>query len=530
MKIEMSKIIKLIQEKSFQKAELEIRKSLKNLPDSFDLNKALAIALLSQKKYNQSLIAYNKCYELNKNDYDVNVNISLIFNKVQDYKNSLVFSEHALKINPNRPEVYHNLANSYLYIPDLDKAESFILKSIELRGGLRSKEILRFIDSVNIYTDILFAKGEIKKFIEVCKNILDSGVYIGDICRKLLRKKRENIKKSYIDSMKKIVSQIDGHGNSLNHKLTKAGIYSCLAEYYNKEDKNSSEKYYISSNKIISDVQRESVYDRQNRNKTILKMFKQDQTKQSQNTSENLGDGLIFIIGMPRSGTTLVESILASSDDSCAGGERVFFHVQCSPLINQFQNNNKELESDTFSDLGKQYLEIIDIQRKGKRIFIDKMPDNYLYYNFIKSGLPKAKFIHVYRDPWDNAISLFKQNFASELSYASSFFSIALEYANYEYIMKVWMGIGADDILNVRYEDLVSNSNDIIQKLWDFCKLSGQYSEEKRRCHFAQTASKQQVTKEIYGTSVNKREFEDFREDFFKDLDTQMEYWSIIDR
>lgn len=528
MNIEMSKIIKLIQEGSFQKAELEIRKGLKSTPDSFDLNKALAIALLSQKKYNQSLIAYNKCYELNKNDYDVNVNLSLIFNKVQDYKNSLIFSEYALKINPNRPEVYHNLANSYLYIPDLDKAEKLILKSIELRGGLESKEILRFIDSVNIYTDILFAKGEIKKFIEVCKNILDSDVYIGDIFRKLLRNSRENIEKSYVDSMIKILNQIDEHGNSLNHKLTKAGIYSCLAEYYNKEDKNISEKYYISSNKIISSVQRESVYDRQNRNKTILKMFKQDQLKQSKNTSENLGEGLIFIIGMPRSGTTLVESILASSEDSFAGGEKVFFHVQCSPLIKQF-HNNKELESDVLSDLGKQYLEIIDIQRKGKRIFIDKMPDNYLYYRFIKSGLPKAKFVHVYRDPWDNAISLFKQNFASELSYASSFFGIALEYANYENMMKAWMRIGADDILNVRYEDLVSNSNDIIQKLWDFCELSGKYSEERRKSHFAQTASKQQVTKGIYDTSVNKKEFEDFREDFFKDLDAQREFWSTID-
>ena len=112
-------------------------------------------------------------------------------------------------------------------------------------------------------------------------------------------------------------------------------------------------------------------------------MFKQDQLKQSKNTSENLGKGLIFIIGMPRSGTTLVESILASSEDSFAGGEKVFFHVQCSPLIKQF-HNNKELENDVLSDLGKQYLEIIDIQRKGKRIFIDKMPDNYLYYRFIK--------------------------------------------------------------------------------------------------------------------------------------------------
>ena len=528
MNIEMSKIIKLIKEGSFQKAESEIRKGLKSLPDSFDLNKALAIALLSQKKLNQSLIAYNKCYELNKNDYDVNVNISLIFNKVQDYKNSLIFSENALKINPNRPEVYHNLANSYLYIPDLDKAEKLILKSIELRGGLESKEILRFIDSVNIYTDILFAKGEIKKFIEVCKKVLDSDVYIGDIFRKLLRNSRENIRKSYVDSMIKILNQIDEHGDSLNHKLTKAGIHSCLAEYYNKEDKKISEKHYISSNKIISSVQRESVYDRQNISKTILKMFKQKQLEQSQNNSQNLGDGLIFIIGMPRSGTTLVESILASSEDSFAGGEKVFFNVQCSPLIKQY--HNKELESDVLSDLGKQYLEIIDIQRKGKRIFIDKMPNNYLYYKFIKSGLPKAKFVHVYRDPWDNAISLFKQNFTRELSYASSFFGIALEYANYENIMKAWMRIGSDDIFNVRYEDLVSNSQDIIQKLWDFCELSGQYSEEKRKSHFAQTASKQQVTKEIYDTSVNKREFEDFREDFFKDLDTQREYWSTIDK
>ena len=528
MNIEMSKIIKLIKEGSFQKAELEIRKGLKSLPDSFDLNKALAIALLSQKKLNQSLIAYNKCYELNKNDYDVNVNISLIFNKVQDYKNSLIFSENALKINPNRPEVYHNLANSYLYIPDLDKAEKLILKSIELRGGLQSKEILRFTDSVNVYTDILFAKGEIKKFIEVCKKVLDSDVYIGDIFRKLLRNSRENIRKSYVDSMIKILNQIDEHGNSLNHKLTKAGIHSCLAEYYNKEDKNISEKHYISSNKIISGVQRESVYDRQNISKTILKMFKQKQLERSQNNSQNLGDGLIFIIGMPRSGTTLVESILASSEDSFAGGEKVFFNVQCSPLIKQY--NNKELESDVLSDLGKQYLEIIDIQRKGKRIFIDKMPNNYLYYKFIKSGLPKAKFVHVYRDPWDNAISLFKQNFTRELSYASSFFGIALEYANYENIMKAWMRIGSDDIFNVRYEDLVSSSQDIIQKLWDFCELSGQYSEEKRKSHFAQTASKQQVTKEIYDTSVNKKEFEDFREDFFKDLDTQREYWSTIDK
>ena len=177
-----------------------IKNLLKSNPNSFDLNKALAISLLGQKRYNPSLIAFNKCYELNKDDYDVNVNLSLIFNKVQDYKNSLFFSENALKKEKNRPEVYHNLADSYLYIPDLEKAEKFILKSIELRGGLNSKEILRYKDTLNIYTDILLSKGDLDKFRSICLNILDTGIYFGDIFRKLLRNKKDLIRESHVSS------------------------------------------------------------------------------------------------------------------------------------------------------------------------------------------------------------------------------------------------------------------------------------------------------------------------------------------
>ena len=184
MNTELSKIIQLINQKSFQKEETLSRKELAKEPNSFTLNKALAISLLAQKKYNQSLISFNKCYELNQNDYDINVNIALIFNKVQDYQNAIFFSEQALQLDPSRPEVYHNLAHSYLYTPDLEKAEKYILKSIELRGGIQSKNILRFKDTLNIYTDVLLAKGDKIAFKKVCLEILDTDVYFGDICRK----------------------------------------------------------------------------------------------------------------------------------------------------------------------------------------------------------------------------------------------------------------------------------------------------------------------------------------------------------
>ena len=138
----MSKIINLMKIKKFQKAELEIYNELKKEPQSFDLNKLLAMNFLSQKKYNSAMASLNKCYEINPSDYDINVNLSLILNKVQDYKSALKYSNAAYEINPNKPEVYHNMAHSYLYIPDLQKAETNILKSIELIGGLDSMEIL----------------------------------------------------------------------------------------------------------------------------------------------------------------------------------------------------------------------------------------------------------------------------------------------------------------------------------------------------------------------------------------------------
>ena len=66
------------------------------------------------------------------------------------------------------------------------------------------------------------------------------------------------------------------------------------------------------------------------------------------------------------------------------------------------------IDIDFFNDLGDRYLKNIKLQRNQKKFFIDKLPENYLYYNFIKLALPGAKFIHLQRDPWDNAISLLR--------------------------------------------------------------------------------------------------------------------------
>ena len=534
MNIAMSKIINLMKIKKYHQAEMEINRELKKNPNSFDLNKLHAMNFMAQEKYNLAMISLSKCYEINPNEYDINVNLSLLLNKVQDYKSALIYSEAAIKIDPNKPEVYHNIAHSYFHIPDLPRAEFNILKSIELRGGLTSMEIFKFKETLNLYTDILFAKGDEDTFKSVCVMLLDKGIdlakkgiHLGDFFRKLLRSDKDAISQNHLKALEIILEKIDKSQNLVDKNLTKSSIYSCYAEYYQKIDKAISEKYYIKSNKLISDLQRDSIYQRQEFTKSVLKFFEEAEIKEiSKKIPNDLGDGLIFIIGMPRSGTTLTESIIATSEGCVAGGEKVFFNVHCRPIIKHYQNGNPNYEP--LSKLGPSYLELINIQRKGKKIFIDKMPENYLYYKFIKTSLPLAKFVHIYRDPWDNAISLFKQNYVNEITYASSFFGIALEYANYEHLMNKWRSEGDQNILDVNYRDLVTNTDDTVKKIWSFCNLSGQYDQLKRKEYFAQTASKHQVRQDIYSSSLKKAEFTDFFQDFIQNLEEQRSYWKTI--
>jgi hypothetical protein len=120
-----------------------------------------------------------------------------------------------------------------------------------------------------------------------------------------------------------------------------------------------------------------------------------DYKKLSSNIPSDLGEGLIFIIGMLRSGTTLLESIISTADDCIAGGEKVFFPVHCDPIINKFSNDNNDIDENMFHYLGENYLDIIEIQRKGRKFFIDKLPENYLYYKFINlHSLKQNLFIY----------------------------------------------------------------------------------------------------------------------------------------
>jgi tetratricopeptide (TPR) repeat protein len=524
----LSKLNELISSSNYAKAEFYLYDLLKKNPNEYNLNKNLGMVLLAQNKYLGALKSFNKCYLANNQDAEIILNLSFLFLKIQDHEQCIRFSEEALNIDPESAGIYQNLANCYLEMHQFTKALDFAEKVIKIRGGINSEETLKYDDFLNLYADILLAVKDVNKFISFCESVLNRKVFCPDIFLKLLKEDKTKITSDYIDVIANTISQSNEIKNNVekNAKLASANI--CLAEY-NKKNKQLAEKYFIKANEHIATMQRSPIYVRQQMYVNLVNYFKDfDDKPILAKVNPDKGRGLIFIIGMPRSGTTLTESILSSADDTIAGGEKVFFTNNLWSIFSDLDSDQK-LNPDYIEELGDRYLDTIELHRNGKENFIDKMPANFLYYKFIKLALPKAKFIHVYRDSWDNAISLYKANYQETIIYSSSFFGIATEYSNYCHLMKFWEASSSlAPFLNVSYEELVSNTDEMIHNLWGYCNLKGEFSSEKRKSHYANTASQQQVSQDIYKTSIRKDEFIEFKEQFYSDMKQQDKFWSRL--
>ena len=523
----LSKLNELIATANYAKAEVYLYTLLRKNPDDYDLNKNLGMVLIAQKKYQGALRSFEICYFSNKKDKDVILNLSYLLLKVQDHEQCIKFSEEAINIDPNLAGAFQNLASCYLEMHKFERALEYANKVISLRGGIESKEFLKYDDFINLYADILLAKKDIQQFLNFSESVLSKKIFSPELFIKLLRQDFSKIDKVFLEVVENIIRQPNQFGNKVERDAKLASANICLAEYY-KKNNSKSEQHYFKANEHIKSMQRAPIYARQQMYVDLVKYFKNfDDHEIKKAINPNKGEGLIFVVGMPRSGTTLTESILSTADDTVAGGEKVFFTNNLWSIFSDLKLEEK-INPEFIEELGSRYLSTIDLHRNGALNFIDKMPANFLYYKFIKLALPSSKFIHVYRNEWDNAISLFKANYQDTIIYSSSFFGVATEYSNYSHLMKFWESSSNEPFFNLSYENLVSNTDELIKSLWEYCGLKGKFSSEKRKSHYANTASQQQVSKEIYKTSLKKVEFIEYKDQFYSDLAQQDNFWKKI--
>lgn len=220
----------------------------------------------------------------------------------------------------------------------------------------------------------------------------------------------------------------------------------------------------------------------------------------------------IFVIGMPRSGTALVERVLNNHSVVCSVGEPQSFGIE---LVNECERLSGSMPEDTaalmavarkidFEALGEAYVKTARPASGTFAQFVDKLPINFMYAGLIHLALPKAKIISVERDPMDNCYMAFKGLFPRAYPYTYDLEELANYYAAYSQTMNHWKAVMPDVIHSVRYEDLVTNSKATIEDLLEYCNLS---FEEKCLDSYSQaekagTASAVRVRHELRAKSI----------------------------
>ncbi|MGK0498393.1 MAG: tetratricopeptide (TPR) repeat protein [Oceanicoccus sp.] len=226
--------------------------------------------------------------------------------------------------------------------------------------------------------------------------------------------------------------------------------------------------------------------------------------------SKDGGHEVIFIIGMPRTGTTLVENILASHDDVHSFGEINYFSESLLKVAKNsltatnrvdFIEKTKQLN---FNDIGVSYLECLKNKEQGH--FVDKLPFNYLYAGLIHLALPNAKIINLQRNPMDTCYAVYKQLFKDAYPFSYSLNELGHYYVAYQQLMDHWNTVIPGVIHTVNYEDIVANTESEARKLVNYCGLDWQdqclrFYENKQA---STTASATQVRRPIYNSSVGK--------------------------
>lgn len=233
----------------------------------------------------------------------------------------------------------------------------------------------------------------------------------------------------------------------------------------------------------------------------------------------------IFIVGLPRSGSTLLEQILASHSLVDGTSELPDLGIVSQMIADKqkgrtFPAGILDMKDSEILSLGEEYLKRTMRHRRGAPFFTDKMPNNFAHVGLLRAILPNAKIIDARRHPLDSCVGSFKQHFAKGQTFTYDMFELGEFYLQYDELMEHWNQLLPGKVLKVQYEDVVEDLETQVRRILEYCELPFEegcvnFHETKRS---VRTASSEQVRQPIYNKSLNTWKRFDKHIDDLKDI------------
>jgi Flp pilus assembly protein TadD len=468
-------------------AEIVLGRALKLNPNIVEANNSMGYAL-SQIGRSQDAIAYlDTALELNPNYINAYNSKGLALSGMGDFEKAIDVFEAGLKINPSSTDILTNLGYTYSQALREKDAIATLQKAIQLLPA----------DDAEVLTRLSVIQSQVGDMQNAKKNIqaaIKSDPDKAEAHRILSTLTSFNQGDPEIAEMKGLFDR------SAEGSDTKMHLGFGLGKAF--EDMNEPKKafqYWLAGNKARRQQFTYSVNQDREIFEQVKSIFDQEFFA-TYSGQQNQSRQPIFVVGMMRSGTTLVEQILSGHDQVYGAGELTF--------VDDYARNWLQFgprDPISFAGLADQYLDYkIPSEKLATRV-IDKMPINFLWVGFIRAAFPNAKIINLVRDPRDVGLSIFK-NYFSELGnrYAYDLAEIAAFYLLYQDMIAHWNRVLPGAIYDVSYEKIVADIQAESGRLLEYCDLIWQQDilDFQKTDRVVKTASVLQVRKPIYSSSV----------------------------
>ncbi len=479
----------------FKEAYDAYSKAHKLLPNHPMLLNNLGNALELQGEIEQAIGWYNKAITQDPAYVASHINLGHALGGLGRYEEAVSAYKYAIKTNPGFSQAYYYLGRLLVKLNELDEAVINFKKVIQIDPGHKyaNKRLANVLGDLG---DLDEAVSSYRKAIEIDPEYAEAYRSLSNI--KIFAEFDDDIRA--MESLYASESISDEQKMHLAFGLGKA--YEDLGEHEKSMQfilratglKRASFDYSISkAEEMISNIK---------------SMF----STEFFSNREGIGNPdktPIFILGMPRSGTSLVEQILASHPDVFGAGEL----SDLSNLIKKYfltdsssKNSQRvvDLGAAASEDLGKEYIAGIRKYSKISKYITDKMPHNFHYIGLIRAILPNARVIHCTRDPMDNCLSILKNYFIDGYEYSYDMTELGQFYSLYLDLMQYWRNALPGFIYDLSYEQLVADQENQTKRLIDYCDLAWDaacldFHKTRRK---VKTASKAQVRRPIYKDSV----------------------------
>ena len=474
-------------------------------PDYADAYNNLGNALKEQGKLDEATEAYKKAIKIKPNSAEPHNNIGNVLFDQGKLEEAIEAYNKALSIDPSSIETYSNLGVTLQGQNKLEEAIDAFNKALSINSY--------YPEAYNNMATILQDQGKLDEAIKVYNRALSIRPEYSEVHRNLSTIMKYTGADAQFNKVKDLLTK-DGLSDdakcNLNFALAKMyedfgdlrQAFGCLSEGNRLRKKIL--KYTIE--------QDEKLFEKLKETQPLFIKYLAEIKDSSCDPKP------IFILGMPRSGTTLIEQIVSSHSKVTAAGELDYVNHYGLGLGIGVSKPNKE----TISEFRVKYLSAISKRANGYPLITDKMPQNFRFIPVICATFPEAKIIHIKRNAAATCWSSYKQYFTTKgLGYCYDLKDVVAYYDLYIDLMKVWQTFYGDRIYNLDYESLTNDQESESKKLinyldlpWEEACLSPQ--ENKRS---VRTASQQQVRKKIYrGSSKVWRKYEPFLNGAFDNL------------